>query len=149
MDGLRSLQSAIDNCMPFSFVQLQSDYKMIYDEPSGKRRFWYAKIVNGEVRALSTFGLEDGTYNQTDRYSVNYAVTENYRGHGLAIEAVNIGIEDLRKRLKRFYVEALIEETNVSSVAVAKKLFSGIGTATIDEVSRKPALFFYKLIEFR
>ncbi|MFN3697731.1 MAG: GNAT family N-acetyltransferase [Pseudobdellovibrio sp.] len=148
MDGIRSLQAAIDNNMPFNFVELDLNYKMIYDEPNGRSRFWYAKIVSGKVQALSTFGFEEGPDNGTDRYSVNYAVSESCRGRGLAVEAVNIGINDLRKRLKHFYVEALIEKTNVHSIEVAKKLFPDFGVPTINEVSAKPALLFYKLIEF-
>lgn len=147
MQGLRSLQSALDRGGLVDFIELDADYKMIYDEPNGRKRFWYPKIVDGEVQVLVTFGLESGAYKGTDRYIVNYAVSEKYRGRGLAIEAVNTGVEDLKNRLKRFYLEALIDETNIHSIKVAKKLFPDAAAPTTDEASGKPALLFFKLIE--
>lgn len=147
MQGLCSLQRALDRGGLVNFIEVDADYKMIYDEPNGRKRFWYPKIINGEVQALATFGLESGAHKGTDRYSLNYAVSEKYRGRGLAIEAVNTGVEDLKSRLKRFYLEALIEETNIHSIKVAKKLFPGAGIPTIDDESGKPALLFFELIE--
>lgn len=83
--------------------------------------------------------------------SVGYAVNESYRRRGLAIAAINKGIEDLKKifsatKIKNFYVDAVIDQTNLSSIKVAEKIFSGSGEVIIETYSKRPLLHFKKLI---
>jgi len=67
------------------------------------------------------------------------------------VELVNKGIEELKKinsssGVKSFYVEAVIDVDNYSSIRLAEKLFCCAGDKTMDEESGRPALWFKKLI---
>lgn len=96
------------------------------------------------------FGLED-PINGVVCYNVGYAVNEGHRGRGLAVEAVNIGIANLKNELSRtglkiFYLEAVIDLMNIHSVRVAEKLFASSGVAMNERDTGTPALYFKKLI---
>lgn len=150
MDALRMLQKLVDSGPPIDSSSLDEGYLKMYDEPDGRKRFSYAKIIDGEIQVLVTFGQEE-PYRGVPRYSVNYAVNESHRGRGLAVEAVNKGIEELKKefsqiKMKGFYIEAIIDVTNTHSIKVAKTLFPRPGVETEDSGSGTPSLLFFKLI---
>jgi RimJ/RimL family protein N-acetyltransferase len=150
MIALLGLQQALSSSPPVDPADLDEGYIKMYDEPNGGKRYSYAKIIDGEVQAVSIFGLED-PIGGVDCYNVGYAVNENHRGCGLAIEAVNKGIEDLKKRfsltkMERFYVEAVIDATNSYSIEVAEKLFPGPGEAIMEKYTGSRALQFKRLI---
>ena len=149
IDGLHDFQQALNIGMPVS--KLDAGYIERYDEIDGRKRYSYAKVVDGEVQALATFGEEE-LIKGVNCYSVNYSVGEKYRKRGLAVEAVNKGIEELKKKFirlknKSFYVDAIIDVTNIQSLGVAKKLFSGPGLPMPDSYSGAPALYFNRRIE--
>jgi len=112
MDALRSYQQALDAGMPVDPNELDADYLKRSGEVAGAKRFDYVKLIDGQVQALAMF-VEEEPHNRVARFCLAYAVSENNRGRGLAVEAINKGIEDLRKQfslagVKSFYVEALI-----------------------------------------
>lgn len=149
LEAFYDFQKALQ--MGMEVIQLNEGYIFRYDEYSGRKRYSYAKRVNGEVQALATFGQED-PINGVDCYSVNYSVGKKHRRRGLAVEVVNTGIEELRKefsrlKIKCFYVDAMIAETNINSIKVAKKLFPRPGIPKSDLFSGTPSLYFNKLIE--
>lgn len=154
MVALLSLQQAINNGDPtVNPHDIGKDYVLIYDEPDGKKRFGYAKVVSGDVQTLAMFVLTEPIDGVTC-FNVGYAVKESHRGRGLAIEAVNKGIKELKKGLGRnslrsFYVEAVIDETNAHSIKVAEKLFSSPGVGVKDHYTGTPALHFKRLISIR
>lgn len=153
MDALISLQQALNDGVPVDLRELDSGYHLIYDEPNGGRRFSYPKIIRGDVQALAIFGLVE-PINGVTCFSVGYAVHEKYRGRNLAVEAVNRGIDELKRgfgrtRMQSFYVEAVIDETNAYSISVAKKLFSGSGKPMNDSYSGTPSLYFSRLVAVR
>lgn len=149
MDALLSYQQALRAGMPFDLNDLDADaYWKRNGEVAGATRFDYVKIIDGEVQALAMF-VEEEPHNGTARYSIAYAVSETHRGRGLAVEAINKGIEDLKEkysrvRVKSFYVEALIDQTNTPSIKVAKQVLSESGFATPDSETDTPALLFYR-----
>lgn len=151
MDTLRGIQIQIDDGYPIDSYDAATGYMVIHDKRSNTwERYLYIKIVNKEVQALSIFALEDPIYGLTC-YSVGYAVKENYRRRGFAIEAINKGIEDLKNRfrpskLEHFYVDALIDEENIPSIRLAEKLFPGPAVRMPDQETGTPALHFKKLI---
>jgi hypothetical protein len=148
---LRSLQQALNDGLPAHLIDLDASYKMYYNEfGEGLKRYIFVKIVGNEAQVISIFGLE-GPINGVACWNVSYAVNENCRGYGLAVEAVNKGIERLksdfaRTDVKSFYVEAVIDRKNTPSLKVAGKLFSGSGEAIVETYSEKPSLQFKKLI---
>ncbi len=151
MDALLSYQHAL-NAGTIYTHEMDGCYLKRYGEVKSGKRYDYVKIVYGEVQALAIFGEEEPPFNGVNRYSVGYAVSETRRGRGLAVEAVNKGIEELKKEfgrvgMKSFYLEAVVGETNSHSIKVAKELFPGsAGKATTDSESGTPSLLFYKLI---
>lgn len=147
---LKSLQQALNDGMPLEQSEIEADYKFFYDEPNGGRRFSFAKIINREAQSLAIFGLEN-PLNGLICYNVGYAVNERHRGHGLALEAVNFGLERLKTTLKsegvsQFYLEAIIDKNNLHSINITNKLFLSPGVPTIDGESGTPSLHFKRLI---
>ena len=147
---LIDLEEKLRRGMPADFCELDMNYKMFFDEFPGGKRYIYARVVEGEVQAISIFGLED-PFKGIERYSVGYAVRENCRGRGLSVEAVNKGIAELslvlkRMRIGRFYVEAQIDEKNIPSIKIAERLFPQPPFPFIDYETGNPAKCFHKLI---
>lgn len=152
MESLKSLQDALDNG---EFLQMQTcvlnkQYKVILDHPMGNARFSYAKMDKGQVRAFSVFVQADHI-NGVPCFNIGYAVQQKYRGKGLAVEAVNVGVEELKNGLgrawvKEFYIESVIDVSNLASIKVSEKLFATTGTEVTDSNSQKLCLRFEKLI---
>jgi RimJ/RimL family protein N-acetyltransferase len=155
MDALVATQEALRNGASFDPPELDDEgYAKVYDEPfSGGKRYSYIKVISGEVQAVAIFGLDD-PLDGVECYSVGYAVSENHRGRGLAVEAVNKGIANLIQRfsltsMKRFYVEAVVSVTNSHSIKVAEKLFPGSRENIIERCTGEPALHFKRLVVLR
>ncbi len=148
--ALRKFQAAL-NENPVDPSQLDLGYLMMYDEPSiGRKRFSYAKIVDGIVQVVAIFGLADDL-DGIPCYNLGYAVNESLRGRGLALEAINRGLNDLKEKLglanmKTFYIEAIVDKTNLASVKVAEKFFSTRGKMTQERISGTRSLHFKRLI---
>lgn len=151
MEALNDYQRALNTGMEINPNEIDGDYlKRIGEIVRGVTRFDFVKIVDQEVQAIAMF-VQEEPFNNTKRYSVAYAVSEKYRGRSLAIETATKGLEELKKTLRRdniqkFYVEALIDKTNIHSIKVAEKLFSSLGTPKEDDETGTPALLFYSLI---
>lgn len=151
MMALLSFQEALNTGMVVK--RLDAHYVERCDEIFGGIRYSYARVINGEVQALATFGPEE-PINDIECYSVNYVVSDKYRGRGLSVEAVNKGIEELKKefsltKMQRFYVEAIIDIANDHSIKIAEKLFSDSGELIIETYSGKPALQFKRLFDLQ
>jgi hypothetical protein len=153
MESLKSLQDALNNGEIFQIqtCALNKHYKVILDQPLGNTRFSYAKMEKGQVQAFSVFVQADHI-NGVPCFNIGYAVQPKYRGKGLAIEAVNVGVEELKNGLgragvKEFYVESVIDATNIPSIKVSEKLFSTVGTEVTDSNSQKLCVRFEKLVK--
>ena len=147
---LLKLQEAVDLNGPIDSSLFKGDYVFFEDGPNGGKRYSYSKVVGREVHALSIFGLSESIA-KIACYSVGYAVKESQRGRGLALEAVNWGIEDLKSKffsmgIKEFYIEALVAQSNIHSIEVANKLFSSPGIEATDSFSGTPSFYFKKLV---
>lgn len=153
MIPLLEMQRALNTGEFITPHELDNGYMKMYDEvPSGKR-YSYAKIVNNEVQTVAIFGIDD-PINDIECYDIGYAVNEKHRGHGLSIEAINKGLEDLKrilsqKPIRHFYLSTLVAITNIPSLKIAEKVFSCSGIPTIDTQSGTPSLFFHKLINVK
>lgn len=153
MNVLLDLQSALQSGIKPPMVPVNENYYVMYDEPNGGKRFIYAKVIHGEVQALSIFGLVE-PINGIVCWSVGYAVNLKHRGRSLAIEAVEKGIDEMRTGfgrtpMKHFYVEAVVDQTNVYSIIVAEKLFNAPGRPISDNETGTPAFYYNKLISLR
>lgn len=150
MIALIQLQQALNEATNTGFRELNTTYRLRYDEFNNGKRFLFAKVVNNEVLCLSIFGLVD-PINSIECWAVGYAVSESHRRRGLASEAFHVGLDELKKvssktNKKNFYIEAVIDNKNKPSIKLAEKLFSAFGENIIDEESGNPALWYKKLI---
>jgi len=150
MNALLEIQEALNSNTPFDVPELDGGYKTWFNENSKGKKHTFAKIINGEIQALAIFGFVDPVEG-IECWSLGYAVNENYRRRGLAVEAVKTGIEEFKKiysrnSLKSFYIEGVIDIENNPSIKLAEKIFSSTGRRIIDEESGRPALLFEKLI---
>ena len=150
MTALLEIQEALNSKVQFDVLELDGGYKTWFNELSKGKKYTFAKIINSEIQALAIFGLVNPV-NGIECWSLGYAVSENYRRRGLAVEAVKKGIEELRKifsrtSLKSFYIEGVIDIENNPSIKLAEKIFSSAGRKIIDEESGRRALLFEKLI---
>ena len=150
LDALYEIQQALDLNTPFDVPELDEGYRTwTINNPSGVRHV-FAKIINKEILALSIFGLVEPVEG-LECWAVGYAVSEKYRRQGLAEEAFYKGLAilkstRLRNDVKNFYVEAVIDVTNIASLGLAEKLFHSGGEKIIDEESGAPALWFKRLV---
>lgn len=150
MNALRSLQKELRRGIKLTPCKLDANYKMIYDEPNGEKRFSYTKIFADEIQALSIFVIAE-PINNIPCFNIGYAVKENRRGSGLGVEAVEKGIEELQNGFRptpvqKFYLEAIVDVTNKPSIKVAESLFPAPGKEILDHYTGKPALHFQKLV---
>ena len=144
MEGLLGIQQALNDGM--SVPHLNENYLIFNDIIENENRYWFAKIVEREILSLATF-RENPPVKGLSSYSINYSVAKKHRGQGLAVQAVNKGIEELKKLFQRpFYVDAIIDENNLHSIKIAKQIFPGDGFKKLDDISGVPSILFVKLI---
>lgn len=153
MDSLRDLQRAIDANMDLKFGHILGDFFGRYELLPDHEKFVFAKIINGEVQSLATFGTSE-PISGVPTYSVNYSVNEKFRRQGLATEAVIFGAGVMKsymapKGIDKFYIEAIIDIGNLPSIKLAEKLFPGPSIPVIDEYSDTKCVQFKKLISAR
>lgn len=151
MLALNKTQAALDTGAVLDMSQIDHDFCIIVDdETSSGKRQTVVKIFENEIQALAIFGEED-PLNGIVCFSVGYAVKESYRRRGLAVEVVNKDVARLTENLrgsevKRFYLEAMVDRTNLPSIKFAEKFFSVSGRSSEDSQSGTPSLHFAKLI---
>tara|TARA_Y100000034_G_C6759649_1_gene338243 strand:+ start:126 stop:602 length:477 start_codon:yes stop_codon:yes gene_type:complete len=130
---------------------LNAGYLILHGPKGRGYTYEFVKIKGDEVQALAIFGVED-PYKGTPRFSIGYAVAERFRRQGLGMEVIRKGIEGLKEvvsqsHIHKFVVEAVVDEINVASVQLARKVFDGDGTRVIDTESGTPSLLFYTMVE--
>ncbi|MCD9096693.1 GNAT family N-acetyltransferase [Luteimonas fraxinea] len=83
-------------------------------------------------------------------FAVGYAVPDAYRGHGLAKAVFAAGIAELRNGFSGhppFFVEAIIDTSNVASQHVAAAVLQISPQSITDQVSGLPALQYLRKFE--
>jgi len=125
---------------------------MVADQPAGKPRFTYAKIEKGKVLSISLFVHVDAV-DRVPCFQIGYAVVESKRQQGMASEIVAKGIEEMVNGFKKrgsgkFYVEAIVAESNAPSNKVARRSLSGAPKPCVDAFSAEPSMQYLRLVEF-
>jgi len=153
MDGLISLQHEIKkNGFQLNPCVLHTDLQVVLDQPNGETRITYAMIDFGRVRAFVTYVSAD-PINGIPCFGVGYAVPEKFRRQGLASKIIDKSIDEMkhglaRNGIQKFYIEAVVGESNISSRKVAEKVLSKTPDRTgLDEFSGEPAITYIRLIE--
>lgn len=151
MNGLKSLQAEIHNGIPLSPCKLNSDLQMFYDQPNGRHRFTFVKIESNIIRSFATFVIVE-PINDLPTFNLGYAVPEEFRGAGLAMEIVEKSIAEVKAEFKRnginsFYVEAVVGVENIPSQKVSAKLLSSNFEEITDSFSGERAYHYQLLVQ--
>ncbi|GIU10812.1 MULTISPECIES: hypothetical protein [unclassified Shewanella] len=150
MDSLRLLQQAI-NVRSVSFQNCESypEVSVLYDTPNDTARFTYA-LFNGDIaQSIALFVLTEPVEG-IPCFQMGWATIENERGKGLATNIVSKGLEELKNGMKRngiskFFIEAVISESNSESVKLASKVFTEKPSSCTDSFSGDNALQFLQV----
>jgi len=151
MKALVQLQEALDShrVLPVR-CELHPDLQVIFDQPLGGLRITYAHIESEKVISVSVFALAD-PIDGVPCFNIGYAVIEDMRQRGLATDVVSKGIEELtngfrRNGTEKFYIEAVVSDSNTPSNRLARKLLSNSPVPCTDVHSGEPALQYVRLM---
>nr|WP_315222875.1 GNAT family N-acetyltransferase [uncultured Duganella sp.] len=130
---------------------IHRDLLVMMDDAEGTTRLTYALIdLNRKVKAIVVYlpvDPKDGKH----CFQVGYAVSVPLRNKGIASEALQKSIDEMRRgfipHMGEFYVEAVIGEHNTASLKVASNIISPTPSKIVDEASGEPALQFFRLIK--
>jgi len=152
MNALVQLQLALDRrIVSLHPCEIHKDILVIVDQPNGKPRYTYAKVNSGRVNSIAIFALTEPVKG-IPCFQMGWATVESMRGQGLATDTTSKGVDELRNGLRKhgggkFYLEAIVSDTNQPSNRLAKKLLSGSPVKCTDVFSGEPAAQYLRLIE--
>ncbi|MER2097539.1 MAG: GNAT family N-acetyltransferase [Pseudomonas qingdaonensis] len=153
MEGLKSFQNQLKkNGIKVSNGEIHPEVQVHLDHPGGEFRLSYANVHHGRVRAFVTY-IPSEPFNGLPCFSIGYAVPEKFRNQGLGAEIVEKSIDELkngysRNGISKFYIEAVVAESNVPSQKLAEKVISPVvDRRGNDSFSGEPALTYMRLVE--
>jgi hypothetical protein len=151
MNALVQLQIALDNrLVTLHPCEIHNDICVIADRPNGVPRYTYAKINDGKVQSIALFALTE-PIEGIPCFQMGWATLESMRGRGLATETTIKAVDELRNGLRRhgadrFYLEAIVSDSNQPSNKLAKKLLSNAPKNCIDVFSGEPAVQYLRML---
>lgn len=145
---LSQFQKLLDQGFELDSDAIVDNYLVMKDVINNGNRYSIAKIVDKNVQALAILG-ECDPINGVACYQLGYAVRTEFRNRGLAKEASERAIKELKNDLAKmnvhyFYVEAVVDRKNESSLKVAEKILSTNKIMILDEHTKIPAYFFHR-----
>lgn len=149
MDSLKFLQQAIDeNFISFLPCDIHSEVVVHSDTPNDTPRFTYA-ILDGQVAQSVALFVLTQPVEGVHCFQMGWATIKAIRGKGLATNVVSKGLAELKNGMKqngieKFYIEAIIAESNTESIKIATRLFSKEPRQCTDSYSGASALQFLK-----
>jgi GNAT superfamily N-acetyltransferase len=124
---------------------------VFFDNPQGTRRMTVVRInKEGIVEAFAVVTPVE-PYRGLPVHQVGYAVPPQFRGKGYAKAILEATIAELKEGMiragkKSFWVEAIVDATNLPSKGVAKAVLSKQGKPTKDDRSGTPAIQYLRKI---
>ena len=151
IDGLNSLQSALNEGLALKTCALHPELQMIFDQPNGCKRFTYAMIESGVIKAYATLILGQPLQGKAC-FSIGYATSQSFQSIGLASEVLEKSIDELKNSLRlndinAFYIEAVIRADNAASLKVASKVICNTPRSVVDELSGEDSFYYQRLID--
>lgn len=150
-ESLIGFQKALDTHGIFpSKCALHTDLSELSDNAEGEPRLTFALIENGIAKGIVIY-VAAPNLDGIRCLSIGYAVAEKFRNQGIAKEIIKKSLEQLSFKFKgkipRFYVEAIIDKTNISSRKVASKVLSDAPIRITEKISNKQAYRYVRLVE--
>lgn len=131
-------------------VASNSKFYLLADEAEGTPRLTYAFIERGEAIAIAVYFVAP-PYKGNMCFQVGYAVDERHRNKGVATTLLETSVAELRRnfkqRTKLFYIEAVVEESNLASMTVAGRVLSSQPASAKDSNSGLPAFQYLRRVE--
>ncbi|MBT3135648.1 hypothetical protein KL866_11115 [Alteromonas sp. ALT199] len=141
MTGLKNLESALSQGFRMTRVPFTEDIYYVKDNGLYNKRYTYARLTGLKVEQIVVLD-ENQPLDGLPCFCLFYGTVEKLRGQGKTTAFIEIILErfkkDLPGRYKEFFVEALIETDNDSSMAIANKLFGASKHDGVDEHSGVP-----------
>jgi hypothetical protein len=149
-DALISYQQAIQNSLISpSTCQLHKDLSIFHDDANGTPRLTYALVKDGIVKAIVIYIVSE-PIDGLPCFGIGYAVAEKFRKQGLAKLIIEKTIAEMQLGFKthmpKFYIEAIVGESNTPSRKLANSFISSSPTAITDQFSGLPAFQYVRLI---
>jgi hypothetical protein len=149
MNALVQLQLALDaRAVSPAPCEIHKDILVIADQPNGSPRYTYIKHCGNKAHAIALFALTEQVEG-LPCFQMGWATLEAVRGRGFASDVTEKGIKELIDGLKRagiakFYLEAIISESNHPSIKLGHKLLSNSPKKCTDSFSGESALQFLR-----
>lgn len=150
--AMKSFEQAIKaGAIPVQPGALDGKLLVHLDRPNGEPRLTYARVDGNKVTAFVTF-IQCEPVEGLRCYNVGWAVPSNLRGQGRAGEVFKAAVNELRHGLARngvsaFYVEGVVDETNVASQRTAEKVISPPVKTGMDSEAGVPVVQYLRKIE--
>lgn len=151
MDALNGFEQALNaKKIKAQPCEIDGSINVHLDYPDGSTpRFTYgptkragnSALAKTKVRAVAVL-VGDEPYNGLGCFQISYATSEDERNQGLAKRVVGTALIELyrgmaRNGVKRFYVEAVIDEDNIASQRVADAFLVGAKEWRHDDFGNK------------
>jgi hypothetical protein len=129
---------------------LYPDLVVLQDDAEGTPRLTYALIDGQKVKAVAVYFLER-KINSIPHFDLGYAVAVAYRNQGYAHAIVEKSLAQLQHEMRghvdKFFVEAIVPNSNIASKKVAALALSADWEEIRDSVSGKPSARYLRLFE--
>lgn len=151
MNALMLLQQAIDDdLVTLQKCEINPELVVLYDSPIDTPRFTYALLSGRKVKSIALFVLTK-KIEGIPCFQMGWATLDSERRNGLAKNVVSKGLVELKTGMKRnginkFYIEAIIAESNLASTKLASNIYSAAPLPCIDEFSNTSALRFFQAV---
>lgn len=150
-DGLLSFQEALrgGRIAPIA-CELHPDLYVLKDFCMEGARLTYALIEMGLVKATAVYVVSQ-PIEGIQCFAIGYAVAKPFRNQGLANVVLEKSVTELRhglrKKLHKFYVEAIVGVSNIPSQRVAERFLSASPRTTNENISGQPAFAYCRLFD--
>lgn len=160
IDALNGFEAALgQKSIKLSKCDLDKDLSVHLDHPDGRTpRFTYAFVsesggwLSKKIRVTAVAVMvADDPYKGLPCFHISYAVSPDQRGQGLAQRIVKSAIRELqnglsRNGVKRFYLEAVVDQDNPASLAIADKIFTDEREEKISD-DGEAVVHYFKLVQ--
>lgn len=132
--------------------RVHSEIVVHVDNPTpDSHRITYAILSKGKPVAFAVYApadpMPDGPC-----FQIGYAVEKSLRNNGLATQIISKSIDEMvngfKPSFKKFYIEAIVGETNIASQKLAQKFICSTPNKIVDKESCEPAFQYLREVVY-